>query len=149
MLRPYTPALPEELEAELDLAAAGGCRGDGAGGAGDAGRILGGRRSENDQVGRVEVGAVEEVEEFGAELQGEALAELGVFEGAEIPGGEAGADVGVATKIAGEAALGRRCDKGRGTYAEPDSAGHREGDRQSRDRAASHRGACHSEYLPH
>ena len=114
MLRPYTPALPEELEAELDLAAAGGCRGDGAGGAGDAGRILGGRRSENDQVGRVEVGAVEEVEELGAELQGEALAELGVFEDAEIPGGEAGADVGVATKIAGEAALGRRCDKGRG-----------------------------------
>src|ERR1700689_2531729 len=114
MLRPYTPDSPEKLEAELDLAVARGRGGDVAGGAGDAGRILGGRRRENDQVGRVGVGAVEEVEELGAELQGEALAELGVFEDAEIPGGEAGADVGVATEIAGEAALGRWCDKGRG-----------------------------------
>lgn len=54
-----TALLPKELEAELDLAAAGGCGSDGASGAGDAGRILSGWRSESDQVGCVEVGAVE------------------------------------------------------------------------------------------
>ncbi len=93
------------------MAAAGGGGGDGAGGAGDAGWILGGGRSEGDQVGGVEVGAVEEIEDFGAELEGEALAEFGVFEDAEIPGGEAGADVGVAAEIAGETAGGWRSDE--------------------------------------
>ena len=51
---------------------------------------FGGRRREDDQVGRVEVGAVKQIEDFGAKLQGEAFAKLGVFEAAEVPGGEAG-----------------------------------------------------------
>ena len=95
----------------MDLAAAGGGGGDGAGGARDAGRILGGRWREGDQVWRVEVGAIEQVEDFGAELESEAFAELRVFEDAEVPGGEAGTNVCVATEIAGEAAGGWRRDE--------------------------------------
>ena len=106
--------LPEEFQGELDLAGCGGGAGDGACGAGYAGGIGGGGRSEDDQVGGVEVGAVEQVENFGAELQGHAFADAGVFESGEIPGGQAGADVGVATQVAVEAAVGGRSEKGFG-----------------------------------
>src|SRR5260370_35897216 len=74
-----TEFLPEQFEAELDLARAGGGAGDGAGGAGEAGGIGGGGRSEDDEVGGVGIGAGVEVEDFGGELRGEAPACRGSF----------------------------------------------------------------------
>src|SRR5260370_34015379 len=109
-----TEFLPEQFEAELDLARAGGGAGDGAGGAGEAGGIGGGGRSEDDEVGSVEIGAVEEIEDFGAELQVEALADGGVFQHGKIPGGQGGADVRIAADVAVKAAGGGRSDKGSG-----------------------------------
>src|SRR5580704_7229078 len=103
--------LPEELEAKLDLAATCRGRGNGAGGARDARWILGGRRREDDQVGRIEVGSVEQIEDFGAKLQREAFTKLRVFEDAEVPGAEAGTNISVAAEVAGESALGRRGDE--------------------------------------
>src|SRR5260370_39921821 len=119
---------PEELEGELDLARAGGGAGDGAGGAGEAGGIGGGGRSEDDEVGSVEIGAVEEIENFGAELQVEALADGGVFQHGKIPSGQGGTGVGVAANVAVEAAEGGRSDEGSGIeppigIAEDDRAG--------------------------
>ena len=105
---------PEELETELDLAAVRGGGSYGAGGAGDAGYVFCRRRSEDDEVGGVEIGAIEQVEKLGAELQGEAFAELGVLEDAEVPCGEVGADISVAAEISGEAAGGWRSDEGCG-----------------------------------
>src|SRR6266851_1769562 len=120
--------LPKQFQAELDLAGGGGGAGDGAGGAGEAGGIGGGGRSEDDEVGSVEIGAVEEIENFGAELQVEALADGGVFQHGKIPGGESGTDVGVAANVAVEAAEGGRGDEGAGIepligIAEDDRAG--------------------------
>jgi len=94
--------LPEKLQGELDLAGCGGGAGDGAGGSGDS------RGSEDDQIGRVEVGAVEDIEELSAELEGETFAEGGVLCAGEVPGGEAGATQSIAAEVAVEAAIGWR-----------------------------------------
>src|SRR5579883_829584 len=65
--------LPEKLQRELHLARGGGGAVDGGRGSGDAGG------GEGDQVRGIEVGAVEQVEELAAELEGKALAEEGVL----------------------------------------------------------------------
>src|ERR1700676_2596262 len=78
---------PEQFQPELDLAGGGGGAGDGAGGTGLAGGIGGGGRSEDDQVRNVKVRAVEEIENFGAELKAEAFADRGIFQNGKIPRG--------------------------------------------------------------
>src|SRR5262249_2433786 len=92
--------LPEQFQAELDLARRGGGAGDDAG----CGAYAGWR--EGYAVGRIEVGAIEKIEDFGAELQREAFSNTGVFERGEGPGAEAGADERIATKVAVEAGVG-------------------------------------------
>ena len=63
---PKCVSLPVKLERELRLARGRGSAGDGAGGSGQAGG------SEDNQIGRIEVGTVEQVEDFRAKLQAEA-----------------------------------------------------------------------------
>ena len=99
--------LEGEFQAELNLAGAGGCGGDDScRRAGDdegslvGGAALAGPGGEDDRVGRGEVGVVEDVEEFSAELGAEALADLGGFVQREVEIGETGADQGVAAQIA-------------------------------------------------
>jgi hypothetical protein len=58
-----------------------------------------GGRGEDDSVGRVEIGPVERVEDFGAELQAQALANFGVLQDREFPGAQARADVRVPADI--------------------------------------------------
>src|SRR5579859_734659 len=106
--------LPKKLQSELDLAGGGRGAGDGAGGAGKTCGVSGRGRGEDDQVGGVEVGAIEKIEDFGAKLKAEALADDSVFEDGEVPGGQPGADVGVAADVAVETAIGGRSEKGRG-----------------------------------
>ena len=66
----FVRPLPQQFQPELHLARRGGRAGDCAGRAGSAGGIRGGGRREGDQVGRIEIGAVQQVEKFRAELQG-------------------------------------------------------------------------------
>src|SRR5215469_6254772 len=73
-------SLEEKLQRELHLAGCGGGVGDGAGGSGKS------RRCEDDQVRRVEVGAVEEVEELSPELKCEAFVDAGVLLPGKVPG---------------------------------------------------------------
>jgi len=103
----------------LDLAGAGGgCGDDACGGAGDYGCglagcvALRGAGGDDDLVRRGEVGVVEDVEELGAELGVETLAEPGGFVQREVEVGEVGADEGVATEVA-EGSIGR-CAEGGG-----------------------------------
>ena len=63
------------------------------------------------RFGVLKLAQIEQVEDFGAELKGEAFAEFRVFEDAEVPGGEAGTNICVATEISGEAAGGWRRDE--------------------------------------
>src|SRR6266404_3926161 len=70
---------PKQFQSELNLAGGGGGAGDGAGGAGEAGEICCGGRGEDDEVGDVEIGAAQEIEDFGAELEVEAFADGGFF----------------------------------------------------------------------
>ena len=123
----FTLCLPEKLQRKLHLACGGCGAGDGAGSAGEA-RARGGGRSEHDEVGRIEIGAIKEVEEFGAELEAHAFANRRVFQDGKIPGGQAGADVGVAADVAEETAGGWRADECIGIepltrLAEDDGAG--------------------------
>lgn len=55
-------SLPENLQRELHLARGRGSAGDGPGGSRNT------RWSEDDEVGGVEIGAIQEIEDFGAEL---------------------------------------------------------------------------------
>src|SRR3974390_1034123 len=92
-------ALPEELKGELELAC-------GRGGAGDrtsGGARSGGARRKDDEVGRVEIGAVQKIEEFGAELKTEALGQSRVFDDGEIPRGQPGAGNDATPCVAPEA----------------------------------------------
>ena len=73
--------------------------------------IRGGGRRESDQVGRVEIGAVQQVEKFRAELQSQPFADSRVFQHGEIPGCQARTDESVAAEIAKEAAGGWRRDE--------------------------------------
>ena len=78
--------LKDELGRKLDLAAGVGCGGDDSGraesGGGSlvGGGALGGARGEDDLVGKLEVGVVEDVEELRTELRREAVAQLDVLE---------------------------------------------------------------------
>ena len=90
----YIDRLEKELEAQLDLAA-GGCAGDYAGGG-----ALNCGRGVDDFVGRLQVGVVEHVKEFGAELEPGTLGELEGLEEGDIPVGKAWAGEGVATEVA-------------------------------------------------
>src|SRR5262249_32692463 len=85
-----------------------------AGCSGNAGRIRQRGRGEGDEVRRVEIGAIQQIEELGAELDVEAFVDARVFEHGEIPGGETGADESVAAQVAVEADGRRRRDKGLG-----------------------------------
>lgn len=99
-----------ELQAELHLARSRRSAGDGARRAGWA--IAGGRgRREDDEIGRVEIGAVQKVEDFRAELQSQAFPKRDLLQNGEIPSGESGADVSVTADVAIKAAGGWRCDK--------------------------------------
>jgi len=91
----------------LDLAGVVGCGGDDAcGGAGDGdgvlvgGGALAGAGGEDDGVRRGEVGAVENVEELGAELGVDVFGDLAGFEEREVEVGEVGAGECVAAEVA-------------------------------------------------
>src|SRR6202040_1227745 len=96
---------------KLDLARCGGSAGDRTSRAGQAWRVRGGRRCENNQVWRVEIGAIEQVEDFSAELQAQPLANFRIFQHREIPSAEPGTDIGVSAKIACKTAGGGRSDE--------------------------------------
>lgn len=101
--------LPEQLQAELNLARGCGCTGYGTRRARQSCRVgrSGGRK--RDEVRRVEIGPVQEVEEFRPELQAKAFANPGVLKGREIPSGESRTDIGVPPHIAVKSAVrGRR-----------------------------------------
>lgn len=103
-----TLELPNQFQPELHLSRGGRGAGDGSGSAGDSGWGKG------DQTWRVEVGPVENVKEFGAELQAQALMQGGVLNGGEVPCGETGADKVVARGVAPEPAVGRRLQEEHG-----------------------------------
>jgi hypothetical protein len=57
----------------LDLSGSRGCESNDAGSGGNAGR------SDGNQIGRIEIGVVEEIEKLGAKLQTEFFADTRVF----------------------------------------------------------------------
>ena len=89
-----------ELQPELHLPRSGGSAGDCSGRAGYA------RWSKDDQIGRIEIRAVQEVEDFRAELQTQAFTEGDVLQNGKVPGGETRADVRVSADVAVESAGG-------------------------------------------
>src|SRR5215472_3211129 len=105
--------LPMKLQAELHLTRSGGSAGDGSG---RAGRLVArsGGRGEDNEVGGIEIGAVQKVKDFRAKLQSETLPQGDVFQHREIPGGQSRADVSVAADVSVEAAGRWRSDKRRG-----------------------------------
>src|SRR5215469_2735845 len=99
--------LPVKLQSELHLTRSGGGAGDGSRGAGWL--AAGGRgRREDDEIGGVEIGAVQKVEDFRAKLQTQALPQRDVLQDREIPGGKSRAEVSVAADVSVEAACRRR-----------------------------------------
>lgn len=105
---PCALASPEELQAELDLARRGGSSGDDAGG----GRGRAGGGGVDDGIGRIEIGVIEEIEDFGAELERETFRD-GKFAGdGEVGFDKAGALQGVAADVA--VGAGQRLDEGIG-----------------------------------
>src|SRR5260370_15012586 len=95
------PVLPEQLQAELHLARGGGRAGNRARGARQAGR------GKHNKVRRVEIRAIQQVEDFRAKLQVQTLANRRVFQHGEIPSGESGTDIRVPADVAIEAAVRR------------------------------------------
>jgi hypothetical protein len=96
---------PEKFQGELHLPRCGRSAVNGSGRAGDS------RGCEDNQVWRVEVGAIEQVEYFRAELQVEAFGDRSVFEHGEIPGSKTWPGVCVSSDIAVEAKRGWRPDE--------------------------------------
>jgi hypothetical protein len=80
----------------------------------NAGRIGGCGWSEHDQVWSVEIGSVQEIEDFGAKLKTEALRDSRVFQNREIPIYQARANERISAQITVKAAGGRRSDECRG-----------------------------------
>lgn len=99
-----------KLQAELHLTRRGGSAGDGTRRAGWT--VASGRgRSEDDEVRGIEIGAVQEVENFRAELQSKVFPKCDVLKDREIPSGKSRADVGVSADVSIEAAGRWRSDK--------------------------------------
>lgn len=98
-------ALKDDLERELDLTAGGGCGYDSGcralnGGCGLIGDCaLSGPACVNNFVGRLQVGVVEHIEEFGAKLETSSLRQDGGLEERKIPVGVAGTGKSVAAKV--------------------------------------------------
>ena len=97
--------LPEQLEAELNLARTGGSAGDGAGGAGQAAGC------EDDEIGGSKVGTIQEIEKFGAKLNIEPFANFVFLEHGKIPSGQSWTGIGVAANVSIETAGGGRRKK--------------------------------------
>src|SRR5690242_9990224 len=81
---PRRALLPNQLQSKLNLAGGCGSAGDGSCSAG--GFCAGTGRREGDQIWRVEVGAVQQIENFCAELQSQALVQRRCFKRGEVPG---------------------------------------------------------------
>src|SRR5690348_12478728 len=104
--------LPEQLEAELNLP--GSCRGTGHRSAGrrdNAGSGGGGAGRKGDQIWRVEIGTIQQVEKFGAKLQIEPFGEPRVLESRKVPSCEAGTNQRVSAQIAIKTAAAWRTNK--------------------------------------
>ena len=65
-------------------------------------------RGESNQIRCVEISTIEQVEDLSTKLEGKALAQIGRFEGREIPCCQSWTDQGVSAQIAVEAAVGGR-----------------------------------------
>src|SRR5206468_2097582 len=73
-------SLPVKLQRELHLARSSGSAADGSGRAGNA------RWSESDQIGRIGIGAAQEVEDLRAEFEPAAFSKRNLFQHRKIPG---------------------------------------------------------------
>src|SRR5713101_3995033 len=97
-----------KLQPELHHPRSRGRAGDGSGSAGYS------RGRENDQIRRIEIGAVQEVEDFRTKLKAQAFPKGDVFQDRKIPGGQARPDQRVSAKVAIESAVRRGCQKSTG-----------------------------------
>src|SRR5271156_5735881 len=79
-----TAPLPEQLHSELNLARSGGR----AGNKSCRWRDAGGRKSNG--VRETEIGAVQQIEELGAELKVQLFLNMGVFHKRQVPGSKTG-----------------------------------------------------------
>lgn len=91
-----------KFQGELHLPGSGRSTGDGA------------SRSRNsswrkyDQIWSIEVGTIEQIEEFSSKLERQPLSDCGVFERREVPGPQPWAVESISTQIAPESAVGWR-----------------------------------------
>jgi hypothetical protein len=93
------------------LASGGGGAGDGACCAGNAGWICGGWRRKDDEIGSVEICAVQQIEDFCAKLKIETLVDSRVFQDGEIPIYKAGTADRVSAQVAVKTNGGRGRDQ--------------------------------------
>ena len=73
--------------------------------------LAGGRRSKHDQVRRIEVRVVQQIENFRAKLQVQAFADFRILQHGEIPSSEPRSNIGVSSSITVKTDRCRRRDK--------------------------------------